>query len=241
MNDNLNILNSLYHNIIHNQHHNIFITKKNWTFYDIHNNLKYLQYEYKQHIETKHIFYDKFTLHQYDNLLIETINPIDLNEFLTQNLVLLQQSHDNYINSISIINYITQELGNYTYSNLYEIGWSIPHFYNLRIDLFSSQISLFFHNKTTNLTQKNLEEFINTNKHTIQNQYNQNTNKESDTNTNTDTNTDTNTHTNTDTNTDTNTNDTLLDDKYLYIKKTLKERYLIQACKPLPITYDWEL
>ncbi len=244
-------LNSLYHFIISYNIDNMSVIKKTWYFYDVNNILKYLQYECKVReievkvnsnpVENKLIkeIDELYTIHEINNLKVHDIN---LELWLKENFSLLKQSHENYLNSMNIINYITNELGKNTYSTTYEIGWSINNFYNLCIDLFSTTISLNYKNKTMILTESKLNTFIKKNKTLIlkkQQELKQQKLKLQELKPQ-----ELKPQSKNEIISKPNPIKTEILDKSLkqnfYIIKPLKERYKIQSNKSLPVKYEWE-
>ena len=172
----------------------------------------------------------------------------DINSWLDQNLQYIIASNQVYNNVFNIINYIKEELGEHSFSSYYEMGWSVPNFYKLTINLYNGTIMLICKNKELILTQSKLETFIQKNKESIKQakekeyqKYMKNvlkireeqqiqelqiqTQKLNITKP---------------------TGDSSKKVGYnvssnsLFIPRTLKQKYETQACKPFPMTYLWE-
>lgn len=229
-----------------------------WRFYDSNNVLQNLEY--------KHAIYNINTLNKISRIRedIQHItkkysvssseyksihHPInDIDNWLIDNFKYLEKSNDNYIKSHAIITYITSELGEYNYALTYEVGWSVKDIYKLYIDLYSSKIILDYKGKETQLSEQKLKTFIQKNKKIIlqakENQYKKYIQRVAE-------------------NREKERLEQLTKDleeqrlisiadcdatrkvgsrhkcESFIIKRSLKERYETQACKPLPVKYPW--
>lgn len=217
-----------------------------WTFYNYNNVLQNLEYKhstiyanmYDENTFTRgnvqHIT-EKYTLSYQKESTHEQIR--DINEWVVHNYKYLKESHDNYMQSNDIIKYIKGELGDYNYALTYEIGWSVKDIYKLCIDLYSNKIVLNYKGKNINLSDKKVKTFIQKNRELMmqakeidykkyikqcdeikQKKYLEQLGKANI------------------------VGEVLPRNKYesFIIKRTLKERYEGQACKPLPFKYPWE-
>jgi hypothetical protein len=206
---------------------------KRWYYYK-ENEFNILEYHYSEYIDKNKTYKNEKYYNTHDSYT-ETILSID--EWLETNLTHLIQSNDNYKQALNTIDYIQKHLGNYKYIN-YKYVWYIPKVIKLTVDLYCNKVILYYKDTETILCDKKLKSFIQKNKKTIL--YAQNKLKEQN-------------------------NNKIIQKKqieinekeqqklletpnvvkkikptYFYIKKSLKERYEIQACKPLPVTHSWE-
>jgi hypothetical protein len=169
-------LNALAYSIVNSSGRNTLSKTKIWKFYDRDNCLKSLHLKQdiydvdiinrenmrREKVQQNNI---KFYVLNNEYTQVEYINNI--NEWLDNNLCFIKQSNNNYTKSLDIINYITLELGNYNYSTIHEVGWSLKDVYRLNIDLYSTTIKLNYKNKDNILTEQKLKNFIEKNKKII--------------------------------------------------------------------------
>lgn len=247
-------LKSLHYLLSKSDNRSNILTRYTWTFYDSNNILNSLQYQHSIYYintlnkktmireNTQHIS-ERYILSSFEQKSInEQINDID--EWLTNNFEYLKKSNDNFMKSFDIIKYITSELGEYNYAFTYEVGWSIKDVYKLYIDLYSTKIVVNYKGKDAQLSEQKLKTFIQKNKSVIikakendHKKYIQRRNEAREKQRLDQLTKDTEQlHL-----TSTLAQDITHKDKCesFYIKKSLKERYKIQACKPLSIEYPW--
>lgn len=252
-------LKTLQHSVAKFDNRCNILTKYTWKFYDSDNILKILEYQYSIYYvntlnkqtrireDIQHVT-ERYSLSSFEK---KSINEeiYDIDEWLTNNLEYLKKSNDDYLKSLDIIKYITSELGEYNYALTYEVGWTIKDVYKLYIDLYSSNILLNYKGKDTQLSEQKLKTFIQKNKKVIikakendHKKYIQRLNETREKN--------------------------RLDDlaketeklniiqssehdatrkvgslnkcESFVIKRSLKERYETQACKPFSVQYPWE-
>jgi len=182
----------------------------------------------KETIQKMDEYFIVFSIHKKNNFIIIH----DIHTWLQHNFKFIQMSHDKYIESSKIIQYIQSQIGNHTFSTSYEIGWFIKDTYTLSIQLYKNTITLLHKKTQKHLSEKQLITFIQKNKDTLYTNH-VNTNKHHTINTH-----------------NHNTPHILIrqercvkkiSQKYpcLFLKKSSQERYEIQTCKPYPIKYPW--
>jgi hypothetical protein len=233
------------------------LTRYTWKYYDSNNILKTLEYQHLiYYIDTlnkqsrireniQHVT-ERYTISLVDKKNIqESIYNID--EWLINNFEYLKKSNNDYMKSLDIIKYITSELGEYNSSLTYEVGWSIKDVYKLYIDLYSAKIVVNYKGKETELSEQKLKTFIQKNKKVIikakendHTKYIQRLNEAREKE---------------DLAKETEKLSIIQSSEYdvtrkvgshnrcesFIIKRTLKERYETQACKPLSVTYPWHI
>lgn len=147
-----------------------------WKFYDENNHLRNLDYKYsicrisalnktsmlREEVEQAN---ECFTISFQGATHNEFIK--DINHWLKDNFKYIKKSYDNCMKSLELLKFITSELGEYNYATTYEYGWSIKDFYKLYIDLYSTKIILNYKGKETQLTEQKLKTFIQKNKKLI--------------------------------------------------------------------------
>lgn len=172
----------------------------------------------------------------------------DINVWLNENLQYIIASNQVYKNVFDIINYIKEELGEHSFSSYYEMGWSVPNFYKLTINLYNGTIMLICKNKELILTKSKLETFIQKNKESINQakekeyqKYMKNVIKIREEQQIQELQIQTQklniTKPTVDSSKKVGYN---VSSKSLFIPRTLKQKYEAQACKPFPVTYMWE-
>jgi hypothetical protein len=253
-------LKSLQCSISNSSNRSNILTRYTWKFYDSDNILKTLEYQHSiYYINTlnkqsrvreniEHIT-ERYTISLFDKKNIQD-SIYNIDEWLINNFEYLKKSNDDYMKSLDIIKYITSELGEYNYALTYEIGWSIKDVYKLYIDLYSAKIVLNYKGKETELSEQKLKTFIQKNKKVIikakENEHKkyiqrvterrekerlEQITKDAE---------------------QLHLIETLEHDatrkvgshnkcESFIIKRTLKERYETQACKPLPVKYPWHI
>ena len=173
----LKSLQSLQYSVSKSENHSNILTRYTWIFYDSNNVLKNLDYQHSIYYvntlnkETRirediEYITEKYIISSFEKKSInEQIN--DIEDWLINNLEYLTKSHDNCMKSYDIIKYITSELGEYNYALTYEVGWSIKDVYKLYIDLYSTKILLNYKEKESQLSEQTLKKFIEKNKKVI--------------------------------------------------------------------------
>jgi hypothetical protein len=234
----MDTLNQFVHSHVTFKRKNNNVTIKRWYYYK-EEILSTLEYHYSEYIDEKHNkLYKNETYYNINNQLTETITPIE--KWLEIHIQYLINSNEYYKISLNTIEYIKKHIGNYNTYLPYKCFWYIPKILKLTIDLYSNQVILYYKNTETILCDKKLKSFIQKNKKTIL--YAQDKLKEYSNNKITQQKLQRK-------ETYEKEQDTLLENQtiqkeikpiYFYIKKSLKERYEIQACKPLPVIHPWD-
>lgn len=176
-----------------------------------------------------------------DNSLTRIYN---IQDFLLQNKIHIETSGINYQKCIELIEYTNNCIGNYTFESPYDIGWYIPHFLKLSIHFYEYSnepyILLNYKNKDVILSEKKLKVFLEKNKKVILKMQEKIINEHilKNTTRNKQSNQQLNQSSNKQLNQSSNKQSKHANYNF-YIKKDLKTRYLVQACKPLPETYPW--
>jgi len=223
-------------------HSNILIDNiivKSWIYYKD-NSICKLEYHNNTFNDIKN---NKiFETERYYNItheFTESIQSID--DWLDNNKCYFIDANDNYKKSIITIEWIKTHLGNYTKITPYKCIWYIHNVMTLTVHLYKNEIVLNYKNNNTILNDKKLTSFIEKNKNTIlyaQNKIKQQSIQKIQTTQQH------NLNINNITNINLNNSATIATVKTkpvnFYIKRSLKERYEIQACKPLPVTYPWD-
>jgi len=224
------------------ERHNNTITIKKWYYYK-EKVLHILEYHCSEYKDEKHNkLYKNEHYYNTNNELTEMIISIDT--WLETHLQYLIHSNNNYNIALNTVEYIKTQLGDYNTYLPYKCVWNIPKVVTLSVYLYSNRVVLYYKNTETILCDKKLKSFIQKNKKTLlhaqdkvkeqsklklqekelqekelqQKELQQKELQEKE-------------------------NVIIrkeLKPTYFYIKKSLKERYHIQACKPLPTTYPWE-
>lgn len=195
--------------------------------------------------ENTHIISDKFYENSCDSRVETYIK--DLNIWLNDNLQFIIDSNTVYKNTLEVIKFINNELGEYNFANVYEVGWSAPQLLKLVINLYNGEILLTYKNKDIKLNDEKLKLFIQKNKETIfkakerdhqkhikkvQKRKEEEKIKQLEEATQL-------------LNISKSEHDATKRVGYngssgsIYIPRTLKERYETQACKPFPVKYPW--
>jgi hypothetical protein len=236
------------------------LTRYTWKFYDSNNILKTLEYQHliyyidtlnKQSRISENIQHvtERYTISLVDKKNIQ-YSIYNIDEWLINNFEYLKKSNNDYMKSLDIIKYITIELGEYNFALTYEVGWSIKDVYKLYIDLYSAKIVVNYKGKETELSEQKLKTFIQKNKKVIikakendHTKYIQRLNEAREKE-----------HLE-DLAKETEKLNIIQSSEHdairkvgtynrcesFIIKRTLKERYETQACKPLPVTYPWHI
>ncbi len=190
----------------------------------------------------------------YHNMYYENIEDkyqqeiVDMNTWLNDNLQFIIDSNKTADKMNQVIQLITQELGEYNFASMYDVGWSIPSIFKLTVEIYTGNIILNYKNKDTKLTDKKIKLFLQKNKDNIlnakQKEHQKYLNKleatreeerirkleektvmlkiiEDDTHDST------------------KRVGFKSHSTSLFIKKSLKQRYESQACKPFPEKYPW--
>lgn len=169
------ILHSLHHSTGFGSSKTSSTVTKSWFYYKnnqlmklthIHNELNIVALNPVTYIrEDTHVVSDKF----YENCCDSRIETYirDINIWLNDNLQFIIDSNTVYKNSLDVIKYVSDELGEYNFANVYEVGWSAPQLLKLVISLYNGEILLTYKNKDIKLNEEKLKLFIQKNKETI--------------------------------------------------------------------------
>jgi len=190
---------------------------KQWEL-SIDNVVHVLKYE-ESHLEEK-------TSSFYLKSICSNIIIYNIDEWVNKNIIHLEKSENNYQKCLKLVEYINEHIGDNTSKSVLEVEWNIPEYLRLSIKFYETvtpnnepYILLNYKQKDIFLSEYKLKKFIDNNKKTIQKK----NNKQKET--------------------------PLIKplsplikkyDTNMFIKRTLKERYESQACKPLPEKHAWE-
>ena len=249
------ILNSLHHSTGFGSSKTSSTVTKIWFYYKNNQLMKLAHIHHELNIvalnpatsirENTHVIYDKF----YENCCESRDETcvMDINIWLNDNLQFIIDSNTVYKNTLEVIKYVSNELGEHDFANVYEVGWSAPQLLKLVISLYNGEILLTYKNKDIKLNEEKLKLFIQKNKETIfkakerENQKHikkvqkvreEEKIKQLEAATQL-------------LNISKSEHDATKRVGYksssssIYIPRTLKERYETQACKPFPVKYPW--
>ena len=177
--------------------------------------LKYEQQQLKNTSETKSAsFYLKNICDEKTNIIIYNID-----KWVNENIIDIEKSEANYQKCLKLTEYINEHIGNKTYKSALEIAWSIPEYLRLSIKFYEIMpnnepyILLNYKEKDIFLSEYKLKKFIQNNKKIIIQKKDKSLSP--------------------------------LIKKYnlatnIFIKRTIRQRYESQACKPFLEKYAWE-
>lgn len=192
------------------------------------NNIVYtLEYE-ELHSELKSsTFYLKSICNKKTSTVIYNIE-----EWVAENIIHLEKSENNYKKCIKLTDYINEHIGDKTQCTLSEVEWSIPGYLRLSIKFYDTvtpnnepYILLVYKEKEVFLSEYKLKKFINNNKKTIIQKKAYHLKKKGE-------------------ELLTKEKPTILKtplvNRYnLFIKRTIRQRYESQACKPFIENHTW--
>lgn len=235
----------------HSNKNNSFTKQWYFTIDNVINTILYEEQNIK--LKTKTDIIKRFYIKNIHEKIYKRIYDID--EWLEKNIDNIKKSNNNYKKCFELVDYISENIGTYTFKTTLEIGWYIEKLLKLTLYFYEMSdkndvyIVLNYKNKNTVLTEQKLKTFIQKNKKAILQMQEKNKkeyelkmeelNKKQK---------------------EKQELDKLELQKLLatpghdatkkvgssrsganfYIRRSLKERYLTQACKPLPEKYPWE-
>jgi hypothetical protein len=174
----------------------------------------------------------------------------DIEDWVNKNIIYIENSEKNYNKCYELVSLISENIGENTFKTYFEIGWYIPNLLKLTIQLYDTNkiIQLNYKNKNTILSVEKAQVFIQKNKKVILKMQEKNKKE----------------HESKMQETIKKQKEKQLLDKIelqkildapshdatkkvgytkngsnFFIKKSLRDRYLVQACKPLPEKYEW--
>lgn len=214
-------------------------TTKYWNYHNKNGELTRLEY-----VHLKYNNKEFTTIHKI-NIIKFSSDIIDSDDLIKEEIIFINRSNEKYNMINKLILSIEKEIGSHTFKFSDEIGWNIRNFLKITMNMYNGSIILNYKNKHITLNEDKLKLFIQKNKKLIlkakeivdkkqieeieeRQQETQETQKTQETKKS-------------------------IEEKQIEkrnslkkfslmfsIKKTLKERYSIQSCKPFPEKYEWE-